>query len=288
MRRIIGLAIANTMVQPFADANSSPTAQADAPPLLQFDQVGLAYPLAGTMRRIIEEVTLSVRSGEFISFVGPSGCGKTSLLRMVSGLDPAPIGEIRYRDQPIKRSLKNVGMAFQNPVLLPWRTALDNALLPLEIVQPYKSEFRQKRQQFVAMAQELLATVQLQDFQKQFPWQLSGGMRQRVSLCRALIHQPEILLLDEPFGALDAFTREEMWVMLQALWMRVQCVAILITHDLREAVFLSDKVYVMSPRPSSIIYEVAIDLPRPRTLDMELTEEFNHYFSNIRRHIRHD
>jgi NitT/TauT family transport system ATP-binding protein len=137
------------------------------------------------------------------------------------------------------------------------------------------------------MAQELLTTVRLQDFQKQYPWQLSGGMRQRASLCRALIHQPEILLLDEPFGALDAFTREEMWVMLQALWMKVKCVGILITHDLREAVFLSDKVYVMSSRPSSIIHSVTIDLPRPRTLEMELDDEFNHYFSTIRKHIQH-
>jgi len=112
-------------------------------------------------------------------------------------------------------------------------------------------------------------------------------MRQRASLCRALIHQPEILLLDEPFGALDAFTREEMWGMLQELWMRVNCVSILITHDLREAIFLSDKVYVMSPRPSSIIYEVNINLPRPRTLEIEFTEEFNKYFSNIRRNIYH-
>ena len=115
-----------------------------------------------------------------------------------------------------------------------------------------------------------------------------SGMRQRASLCRSLIHQPEILLLDEPFGALDAFTREEMWSMLQALWMRVKCVSILITHDLREAVFLSDRVFVMGPRPSSIIYEEQISLPRPRTLEMELSDEFNHYFSNIRRHIHHN
>lgn len=138
------------------------------------------------------------------------------------------------------------------------------------------------------MAQELLATVRLQDFQKQYPWQLSGGMRQRASLCRSLIHQPEILLLDEPFGALDAFTREEMWVMLQNLWMKVKCVSILITHDLREAVFLSDRVFVMGPRPSSIIYEVKVNLPRPRTLDMELTDEFNHLFADIRSHIHHN
>jgi NitT/TauT family transport system ATP-binding protein len=256
-------------------------------PLLEFDRVGLEYPFEGTMRRIIQEVSLTVQPGEFVSFVGPSGCGKTSILRMVSGLNPAAIGEIRYQGDAITQPLKNVGIAFQNPVLLPWRNTLDNVMLPLEIAQPYKREFAQKRSEYISMAQDLLTTVRLKDFQKQFPWQLSGGMRQRASLCRALIHQPEILLLDEPFGALDAFTREEMWVMLQELWMRVKCVSILITHDLREAVFLSDKVYVMSPHPSSIVYSVTIDLPRPRTLEMELSPEFNQYFSDIRRHIHH-
>ncbi|MBD2092092.1 ABC transporter ATP-binding protein [Microcoleus sp. FACHB-1515] len=274
------------MVQPLT--NSREPGFADGQPLLEFDGVGLEYPFEKRMRRIIQEVSLSIAPGEFVSFVGPSGCGKTSILRMVSGLNPTAIGEIRYRGQRITKPLKNVGIAFQNPVMLPWRNTLDNVLLPLEIVQPYKNEFRQKKAEFIHMAQDLLATVRLQDFQKQFPWQLSGGMRQRTSLCRALIHQPEILLLDEPFGALDAFTREEMWTMLQALWMRVKCVGILITHDLREAVFLSDRVFVMSARPSTIIYETKIDLPRPRTLDMELSDEFNHYFSSIRRQIQHN
>lgn len=255
--------------------------------MLEFDGVGLEYPFEGSTRRIIQDMTLSIQPGEFVAIVGPSGCGKTSILRMVSGLSPAPIGAVKYRGETIRRPMKNVGMAFQNPVLLPWRSTLDNVLLPLEIVQPYKRELKHRKAEYKQMAQDLLKTVKLQDFQKQFPWQLSGGMRQRASLCRALIHQPEILLLDEPFGALDAFTREEMWVMLQALWMRVQCVGVLITHDLREAVFLADRVYVMSSRPSSIIYDVKIDLPRPRTLEMELSDEFNHYFSNIRRHIQH-
>lgn len=275
------------MVNPLTEIPHSDTASNDGTTLLDFDRVGLEYPFEGSMRRIIQEITLSIRVGEFVSFVGPSGCGKTSILRMVSGLSPAPIGEIRYQGQKINKPMKNIGIAFQNPVMLPWRNTLDNVLLPLEVVQPYKKDFGRKKAEFVKMAQDLLTTVGLQDFQKQFPWQLSGGMRQRSSLCRALIHQPEILLLDEPFGALDAFTREEMWVMLQALWMKVKCVSILITHDLREAVFLSDKVYVMSSRPSSIVYEVKIDLPRPRTLEMELSDEFNHYFSNIRRHIQH-
>jgi NitT/TauT family transport system ATP-binding protein len=276
------------MVQPTTGSVTSASQTLDTSPLLEFDKVGLEYPFEGSRRRIIDEVSLSIKPGEFVSFVGPSGCGKTSILRMVSGLSPAPLGEIRYRGKPITKPLNNVGIAFQNPVMLPWRNTIDNVMLPLEIVQPYKGQFRQKKAEFVHMAQDLLATVRLQDFQKQYPWQLSGGMRQRASLCRSLIHQPEILLLDEPFGALDAFTREEMWSMLQALWMRVKCVSILITHDLREAVFLSDRVFVMGPRPSSIIYEEQINLARPRTLEMELSDEFNHYFSNIRRHIHHN
>lgn len=258
------------------------------PVLLEFDRVGLEYQVDGQPRRIIDEISLSIAQGEFVSFVGPSGCGKTSILRMVSGLSPAPIGEIRIREKKISKPLKNVGIAFQNPVLLPWRNTLDNVLLPLEVVQPYKREFKdpQRKEKFIRSAQELLTTVGLQDFQKQFPWQLSGGMRQRASLCRGLIHQPEILLLDEPFGALDAFTREEMWVMLQDLWMRVKCVCILITHDLREAVFLSDTVYVMGPRPSSIVYKVKVNLPRPVTVDMILSDEFNHIVAELRRHIQ--
>jgi NitT/TauT family transport system ATP-binding protein len=253
---------------------------------LEFDRVGLEYSVDGKPKRIIEDVSFSINQGEFVSVVGPSGCGKTSLLKMVSGLNPTSIGEIRLQGNKINKPLKNVGIAFQNPVLLPWRNTLKNVLLPLEVVQPYKREYKKRLPEYKRMAQDLLTTVGLQDFQQQLPWQLSGGMRQRASLCRALIHQPEILLLDEPFAALDAFTREEMWVMLQNLWTRVQCVGMLITHDLREAVFLSDTVYVMSPRPSSIIYQLKINLPRPRTLEMCLTDDFNHLFSDIRRHIR--
>jgi len=254
--------------------------------ILEFDHVGLEFMVDKSPRRIIEEVSLSMQQGEFVSFVGPSGCGKTSILRMVSGLAPAPIGGILYRGKKITKPMKNVGMAFQAPTLLPWRNILSNVMLPLEIVQPYKREFNQKNSQFIRMAEELLGTVGLIDFQKQFPWQLSGGMRQRASLCRALIHQPEILLLDEPFGALDAFTREEMWAMLQDLWLRVKCLCILITHDLREAVYLSDTVYVMGPRPSTILYKLQVNLPRPRTLEMSLTDEFNHLVADIRRHIK--
>jgi NitT/TauT family transport system ATP-binding protein len=271
------------MVQPLTSSSTETTVSTK--PLLEFDRIGLEYPFEESIRTIIQEITLSVEPGEFVTFVGPSGCGKTSILRMVSGLSPTKIGELRCHGQAVTKPLKNVGIAFQNPVLLPWRRTIDNVLLPLEIVSPYKRDFKVNRDRYLEMAQKLLQAVGLKDFQKQFPWQLSGGMRQRASLCRALIHQPEILLLDEPFGALDAFTREEMWVMLQTLWMEAKCVGMLITHDLREAVFLSDTVYVMSPRPSEIAFKLKIDLPRPRTLEMCLSDEFAHLAAELRRHI---
>ncbi|MFM7600627.1 MAG: ABC transporter ATP-binding protein [Pseudanabaena sp.] len=271
------------MVQPLTSESNEATPT--SMPLLEFDGIGLEYPFGDTMRRIIQEISLDIQPGEFVSFVGPSGCGKTSILRMVSGLSPTKIGELRCHGQAVTKPLKNVGIAFQNPVLLPWRRTIDNVLLPLEVVHPYKRDFKVNHARYVEMAQKLLQAVGLKDFQQQFPWQLSGGMRQRASLCRSLIHQPEILLLDEPFGALDAFTREEMWVMLQKLWMEAKCVGILITHDLRESVFLSDTVYVMSPRPSEIAFKLKIDLPRPRTLEMCLSDEFGHLAAELRRHI---
>ncbi|HBC40482.1 MAG TPA: nitrate ABC transporter ATP-binding protein [Pseudanabaena sp.] len=272
------------MVHPITSSSSTESIS-HSMPLLEFDKIGLEYPFGDSIRRIIQEISLSINLGEFVSFVGPSGCGKTSILRMVSGLSPTKIGELRCHGQPVIKPLKNVGIAFQNPVLLPWRRTIDNVLLPLEVVHPYKRDFKVNHAHYVGMAQKLLQAVGLKDFQQQFPWQLSGGMRQRASLCRSLIHQPEILLLDEPFGALDAFTREEMWVMLQDLWMQAKCVGILITHDLRESVFLSDTVYVMSPRPSEIAFELKIDLPRPRTLEMCLSDEFAHLAAELRRHI---
>ncbi len=271
------------MVQPITSSSAETTTHSR--PLLEFDRIGLEYPFGTSIRRIIQEISLDIKAGEFVSFVGPSGCGKTSILRMVSGLSPTKIGELRCHGQPVTKPLKNVGIAFQNPVLLPWRRTIDNVLLPLEVVHPYKRDFKVNHAHYVEMAQKLLQAVGLKDFQQQFPWQLSGGMRQRASLCRSLIHQPEILLLDEPFGALDAFTREEMWVMLQKLWMEAKCVGVLITHDLREAVFLSDTVYVMSPRPSEIAFKLDIDLPRPRTLEMCLSDEFAHLAAELRRHI---
>ncbi len=205
-------------------------------------------------------------------------------MKMIAGLNTDHGSTPYFRLQPITGPLKSVGMAFQNPVLLPWRTALQNVLLPLEVVEPYRRTFKQNLAQYKAL--ELLATVGLDGFQKAYPWQLSGGMRQQVSLCRALSHQLELLLLDEPFAALDAFTREEMGEMLQRLWLRSGCTAILITHDLREVVFLSDTIYVMGPRPREIIFSLNVDLPRLRPLEICLTDEFHHLVAEVRKHIR--
>ncbi|MEM9154957.1 MAG: ABC transporter ATP-binding protein [Cyanobacteria bacterium P01_F01_bin.33] len=254
--------------------------------LLEFRDVSLNYTMSGLPMQVIDRVSLQIASAEFVSIVGPSGCGKTSLLRMISGLNPVKQGAVYLGGKAITKPLQSVGVAFQNPVLLPWRNTLDNVLLPLEIVPQHKHQFKQRREQYISEAQTLLSTVGLQEFQKHYPWQLSGGMKQRASLCRALIHHPEILLLDEPFAALDAFTREEMWEMLQHLWEQTQCTSVLVTHDLREAIFLSDTVYVMGPRPSQIVYTLEVNLPRPRTLDMCFTPHFQRMYTELRSYIR--
>lgn len=255
-------------------------------PALDFRDISLTYHRQGTSLTVIDHISFQVAEGEFVSLVGPSGCGKTTLLRMVSGLNPAEEGAVYFHGQPITGPLKNIGIAFQNPVLLPWRNTLNNVLLPLEVVQPHKRKFSQNRAEYAKAAEQLLTTVGLSAFQQHYPWQLSGGMRQRASLCRALIHQPEILLLDEPFAALDAFTREEMWSLLQNLWQQTGCTALLVTHDLREALFLSDTIYVLGARPSTIVHQVSVDLPRPRTLDMCFTDRFHQMYTDLRHHIQ--
>jgi len=176
-------------------------------------------------------------------------------------------------------------MAFQSSSLLPWRTTLDNVLLPLEIVEPHRSSFRRDRAAFAAKATQLLQSVGLGGYEDRFPWQLSGGMQQRASICRALIHEPKMLLLDEPFGALDAFTREELWCILRDLWSAQRFNVILVTHDLREAVFLADTVYVMSRSPGRMVVRREIALPRPRDLELTYTNEFIDIVHELRSHI---
>ncbi|MCL4801051.1 MAG: ABC transporter ATP-binding protein [Burkholderiales bacterium] len=250
--------------------------------LIRLDRVSMAYGRAEQAVKAIEEVSISVAAGEFFAVVGPSGCGKSSLMRLISGLHPPLGGTLTVEGRPVTGPLKKVGMAFQNANLLPWRTAAQNVLLPLEIVQPHRSRLRTERAAYLDRARRLLESVGLAGFTEKFPWQLSGGMQQRTSICRALIHEPEILMLDEPFGALDAFTREELWCTLRDVQARQKVTVMLVTHDLREAVFLADTVYVMSSRPGRIVKRCEVSLPRPRDLDVTYTQPFQDIVHELR------
>jgi NitT/TauT family transport system ATP-binding protein len=240
---------------------------------LDLDAVALRYGGAdGTLA--LDGTTLAVARGEFAAVVGPSGCGKSSLMKLVTGLLPCSAGSIRVAGAKVNGPLKIAGMAFQNPTLLPWRNTLLNTMLPLEIVRPHRHRLRRERGAYVAQARELLAAVGLSGFEDKQPWMLSGGMQQRASLCRALIHKPELLMLDEPFGALDAFTREELWGVLQTLWLERKFTCVLVTHDLREAAYLADVIFVMSARPGRIVAVHRVDLPRPRTVESTFDKGF--------------
>ena len=250
--------------------------------LVALNHVSMAYGKGATAVRAIEDVTLNIAKGEFIAVVGPSGCGKSSLMKLISGLHPPLAGQLTIEGRPVKGPLKSVGMAFQNSNLLPWRTCVDNVLLPLEIVQPHRGKIRSQRAQYKEKAVQLLNNVGLTGFTEKFPWELSGGMQQRASICRALIHEPEILMLDEPFGALDAFTREELWCVLRDIQSQRNVTVMLVTHDLREAVFLADTVYVMSNRPGKILKKCTVGLPRPRDLDVTYTLPFQEIVHELR------
>jgi len=242
----------------------------------------MAYGRGATAVKAIEEVSLGIRQGEFIAVVGPSGCGKSSLMKLISGLHPPLGGTLTVEGKPVTGPLKSVGMAFQNSNLLPWRKAIDNVLLPLEIVQPHRSRIGRERNAYREKASKLLESVGLGGFTEKFPWELSGGMQQRTSICRALIHEPDILMLDEPFGALDAFTREELWCALRDLQAERRVTVMLVTHDLREAVFLADTVYVMSSRPGRIVRRCEVNLPRPRELEVVYTQAFQDIVHELR------
>jgi NitT/TauT family transport system ATP-binding protein len=250
---------------------------------VEVDRVDLAYDEQGG--NAIEDVSLSMREHEFIAVVGPSGCGKSTFMKLCSGLRAPTRGRVRVEGRAVSGPLKIVGMAFQNATLLPWRTTLDNVLLPLEIVEPYRSSFQRRRAEYAERASALLRTVGLEGLEPKYPWELSGGMQQRVSICRALVHEPKLLLLDEPFAALDAFTREELWCMLRDLWAVKQFTVVLVTHDLREATFLADTVYVMSKRPGRILARRVIDLPRPRELEVCYSDRFAQIVLELREHI---
>jgi NitT/TauT family transport system ATP-binding protein len=223
----------------------------------------------------LSKTSLQIADGDFLALVGPSGCGKSTILRLVGGLVSPSTGVVVVGGREVAAKALRIGMAFQNPTLLPWMTIEQNVLLPLKIVAPFRSEYRKKRRtEFRDKAHALLDQVGLKGFASRFPWQLSGGMLQRANLCRALIHEPRLLLLDEPFGALDQFTREELWSTLQTLWLTHRPTVLLVTHDLREAGFLANRICVMSARPGRIIDDSAVPFSRPRTIQMTFESDF--------------
>ena len=238
---------------------------------------GLSKDYTGGAESIaaLRDIGFDVGEGEFLSIVGPSGCGKSTLLKILAGLMPPSAGEASLNGAPIEGPRRDIGMVFQSPVLFPWRSVIDNALLPVDVQQL-------GRARMIERAKALIALVGLSGFERRYPWELSGGMQQRVALVRALIHDPALLLMDEPFGALDALTRESMNVELQRIWLERRKTVVFVTHSTSEAVFLADRVMVMTARPGRIGDILKIELPRPRPLDVMTTEAFGTYVRRIR------
>jgi len=223
----------------------------------------------------LDETNLRIGLGDFVALVGPSGCGKSTILKLVGGLIRASSGYVYVAGRELGAEPIRIGMAFQNPTMLPWLRIRDNVMLPLKIVPPFRQEYRAKRfTEFSDRADALLAQVGLAGFGDKYPWQLSGGMLQRASLCRALVHDPQLLLLDEPFGALDQFTREELWAIMQELWITRKPTVILVTHDLREAGYLANRIAVMRARPGRIIDDSVVPFARPRNMAMTYEPAF--------------
>ncbi len=249
---------------------------------IQLDNVNLRYGGEADGTLALQDMNLRVDRGEFVAVVGPSGCGKSTLMKVVTGLWMPDSGVVIVGDKEVYKPLDFVGMAFQNPTLLPWRTTLNNILLPIEIKQ---GRIRRGDKEPLKKARNLLQLVGLTAFESKYPWHLAGGMQQRASLCRALIHEPSLLMLDEPFDALDMFTREELWAALQDVWLTRQPTVVLVTHDLREAVFLADRIVVMSARPGRVLASYDVNIPRPRTLGAIASKEATDLIQVLRDHI---
>ena len=230
---------------------------------------------SGELVRALDNTNLTVHAGEFITVVGASGCGKTTLLRLIAGLERCSSGTIAVNGAPQVGPSEQVGIVFQDPTLLPWRTVMQNVLLPVEVLRLDARKHGER-------AKALVETVGLKDFGNKYPHELSGGMRQRVAIARALVHDPAMLLMDEPFGALDALTRDQMNLELLEIWSATRKTVLLITHSITESIFLADRVIVMSPRPGRVVEEIAVDFPRPRTLDMINSETFGTHVRRIR------
>jgi NitT/TauT family transport system ATP-binding protein len=244
-------------------------------PEISCEHVRKIYGKGAAAFEAVSSATFSVEKGEFVSLLGPSGCGKSTLLMMIAGLEPLNAGRILAGGTPIEEPRAEIGIVFQDPTLLPWKTALQNVLFPIEMMH-------RDRSSYLGRATELLQLVGLADAIHKRPSQLSGGMRQRVSLCRALVADPSILLMDEPFSALDAITRDDMNIVLLNLWDRYRKTVLFVTHSIREAVLLSDRVLVMGSSPSRIIADIKVPFARPRDITMEEAGDFNELCATLR------
>jgi len=244
-------------------------------PFVTIASVSKSYRSEGGDVAAVDEISVDFRRGNFVSLLGPSGCGKTTLMLMLAGLIGHDTGAIRIGGQPVDRPYTDVGIVFQDSLLLEWRNVIGNLMLQAEVRGL-------ARDATLGRAMALLDMVGLSGFERRYPWELSGGMRQRVSICRALVHDPPLLLMDEPFGALDALTREQMNLDLQEIWLQRRKTVLFITHSITEAVFLADRVLVMSPRPGRIAADIAVDLPRPRHPSLLESPAFGAYAGRIR------
>jgi NitT/TauT family transport system ATP-binding protein len=257
-----------------ADTSRARVPDDDVAPLIRFANVSKYFGEGDKRVHAVDHVSFTARRGEFVSILGPSGCGKSTLIMLASGLIPVTAGSIEIDGRPIAEPYTNLGIVFQQDLLMDWRRVLGNVLV--------QAEFRGLRaRDFETRAVELLKLVGLAGFEDKYPYELSGGMRQRVSICRALVHDPELLLMDEPFGALDALTRDQMNLDLQRIWQENSKTVFFVTHSIAEAVFLADRVFVMAPRPTRILEDIAIDLPRPRNLDVREAPKFAAYVHQI-------
>ncbi|HEY0990806.1 MAG TPA: ABC transporter ATP-binding protein [Kofleriaceae bacterium] len=257
------------------DATVDPASQSSAPDLIAVHRLSLRYGRAASGVVALRDIDFRIPDGAFVAVVGPSGCGKSTLLKILAGLLPPTEGRAELRGAPIAGPRRDIGVVFQSPVLFPWRTVVGNVMLPADVQRLDRTAMQRR-------ALELLQFVGLGGFEQRYPRELSGGMQQRVGIVRALLHDPAILLMDEPFGALDAMTREALNVELQRIWIQRRITVLFITHSTAEAVFLADRVIVLTPRPGTISDQFDVDLPRPRSLEVMNTERFGRYVARVR------
>jgi NitT/TauT family transport system ATP-binding protein len=251
------------------------TTGAGKPDYLEFRAVTKTYGEGAQSVDAVSSASFRVAPGEFVSLLGPSGCGKSTILMMTAGLEAITAGQILVEGAAMGGPKRSTGVMFQDPSLLPWKTVIENIMFPIRI-------FGRERAAYLERAHELVRLVGLTGFEKKRPHELSGGMRQRVAICRALIHDPDLLLMDEPFSALDAITRDEMNLALLDIWEQCAKTALFVTHSIREAILLSDRILVMSRRPATIIADVTVPFGRPRTRDIDQSPEFAHLLGELR------